>query len=297
MFPSYHTVSGSARRVDHMNFLDKTDQSKTPGSAPAGKRLEGVVSGWEKDRGFGWVKSGEGSFFVHIREFESGFVPREGDMVTFALGLDPKGRPCAKDAFCPRKNRLPSLSSSLRLAVLLVLPAIANFRLPVAPWMLPLAMLPLSVAAWLLCRHDKERASAGRWRVSETELHGLELFGGWPGSFLAQRKFRHKTRKVSYQAIFWSIVFLYQILSLDVMLDHWIWGEALAFWEEWFIPRTRLSHACGRRNAAPPPDLFSAEGTARRSRRKNPGSRTKKAVPETGTAWVEIGLIARISPF
>jgi len=130
---------------------------------------------------------------------------------------------------------MPSLTSWLKLLMLLALPMAANLKLPIAPWKLPLAMVPVSVAAWILFRHDKKRAYAGRWRVSETEPHGLELFGGWPGAFLAQQRFRHKTRKVSYQAIFWSIVFLYQLLSLDVVLDQWMWKEAGALWQEWMM--------------------------------------------------------------
>ena len=37
-------------------------------------------------------------------------------------------------------------------------------------------------------------------------LHGLEAAGGWPGALVAQRVFRHKTRKRSFQIIFWLIV-------------------------------------------------------------------------------------------
>ncbi len=43
----------------------------------------------------------------------------------------------------------------------------------------------------------------------------LELIGGWPGAFLAQRVFRHKISKRSYQVEFWIIVLLHQFLALD----------------------------------------------------------------------------------
>lgn len=198
-------------------------------------RIQGRISGWETDRGFGWVAHEGGSLFTHIKEFEKGILPKAGDRVSFVIGNDPKGRPCAKDVICPGKNPLPSLASCLKLLVLLALPLAANMKLPIAMWKLPLAMLPVSIAAWILFRYDKKRAHAGRWRVSETELHGLELFGGWPGAFLAQQKFRHKTRKTSYQAIFWAIVFLYQLAALDVVLDHWLWRESAAFWRDWMM--------------------------------------------------------------
>ena len=210
--------------------------AKPDAISDSGARLDGCVTGWEAERGFGWVAYEGGSLFVHIRESEKGFLPKKGDAVTFERGLDPKGRLCAKAVVPRRKNRGPSIRAFLKLLPLLVLPFLANLKLPIAPWMLPAAMLPMSVAAWVLYRDDKNRAADGRWRITETELHGLELFGGWPGAFLAQQKLRHKTRKLSYQAIFWAIVFLYQLLALNTVLDYWPWKEAGAFWKEWILP-------------------------------------------------------------
>jgi uncharacterized membrane protein YsdA (DUF1294 family) len=61
----------------------------------------------------------------------------------------------------------------------------------------------VTVIASLLCfvtyGWDKLQASYGRRRVPESVLHRLELIGGWPGALLAQRCFRHKTRKSKYQ--------------------------------------------------------------------------------------------------
>jgi uncharacterized membrane protein YsdA (DUF1294 family) len=56
--------------------------------------------------------------------------------------------------------------------------------------------------------------------VPEATLHLAELLGGWPGAFLAQRRLRHKCSKASYQIVFWGIVVLFQIASVDVMLGH-----------------------------------------------------------------------------
>ena len=53
---------------------------------------------------------------------------------------------------------------------------------------------------------DKYRASRGKRRIPELVLHVFELLGGWPGSLLGQRTFRHKTRKLTYQGVFWGIV-------------------------------------------------------------------------------------------
>lgn len=67
----------------------------------------------------------------------------------------------------------------------------------------------MSAIAFLVLAFDKRRARRGGKRISESTLHGLELFGGWPGSLLAQRLLAHKTRKVPYQVLFWGIVVLH----------------------------------------------------------------------------------------
>jgi uncharacterized membrane protein YsdA (DUF1294 family) len=56
---------------------------------------------------------------------------------------------------------------------------------------------------------DKRAAVKSRRRVSEAALHGLELLGGWPGGWLGQRVFRHKTAKRSYRVVFWCIGLLH----------------------------------------------------------------------------------------
>ena len=73
----------------------------------------------------------------------------------------------------------------------------------------------LSVFTFVAYRSDKRRAKLGEWRVPESTLHIAELFGGWPGAFLAQRTFRHKISKTSYQVEFWVIVLLHQIIAVD----------------------------------------------------------------------------------
>jgi uncharacterized membrane protein YsdA (DUF1294 family) len=47
----------------------------------------------------------------------------------------------------------------------------------------------------LLFRIDKRRALTGQWRISEATLLVWAAAGGWFGAKLAQRLFRHKTRK------------------------------------------------------------------------------------------------------
>ncbi|WP_460136368.1 DUF1294 domain-containing protein [Pseudomonas sp. S1_E04] len=83
---------------------------------------------------------------------------------------------------------------------------------------LPLAAYGVvSVLAFFLYWNDKRKARADAWRIPENILHAVELAGGWPGALIAQQVFRHKTRKVSYQVLFWVIVLLHQVFWLDQM--------------------------------------------------------------------------------
>jgi uncharacterized membrane protein YsdA (DUF1294 family) len=55
---------------------------------------------------------------------------------------------------------------------------------------------------------DKAAAIGGVWRIPEAFLHLLGLAGGWPGALIAQRIFRHKSRKASFQVAFWIVAAL-----------------------------------------------------------------------------------------
>lgn len=130
-------------------------------------------------------------------------------------------------------NRTPRAGgvTAAALAVLLLLlatPAVALGRLePGIDWrLLAGGVLAMSFFTWLSYWSDKRRAEAGEWRIPESTLHLGELLGGWPGAFLAQRQFRHKTAKVSYQIVFWLIVLLYEFVALD-FLQGWKLTRAL----------------------------------------------------------------------
>ena len=108
------------------------------------------------------------------------------------------------------------------LGLLLVLPVMALSRLAeTIDWtILAGAPLVVSFVTFLTFRHDKRRAQSGGWRVSEGTLHFMGLAGGWPGALLAQRRYRHKSSKFTFQAVFWLVVLLHQFVALDYLL-HW----------------------------------------------------------------------------
>ncbi len=104
-------------------------------------------------------------------------------------------------------------------AALLVAPALALQRLSL--WVhgptLVGTVATLSVLVFVLTWVDKRRAETGGQRIPESLLHLGELLGGWPGGGLAQRLFRHKTSKISYQAVFWMIVAAHQLAAVDYL--------------------------------------------------------------------------------
>jgi uncharacterized membrane protein YsdA (DUF1294 family) len=101
------------------------------------------------------------------------------------------------------------------VAGLLALPVYAVQRLgPSFHWLGVYAFVLSALAYWVYAV-DKRRAEEGLWRVPEARLHLLELLGGWPGAFLAQRRLRHKCSKGSYQVMFWLIVLAYQFAAYD----------------------------------------------------------------------------------
>lgn len=106
------------------------------------------------------------------------------------------------------------------LALLCTLPLSGSLLLLLqeASW-LPLAAYGgVSLMTFLLYWNDKRKARAEAWRTPENVLHAMELAGGWPGALLAQQVFRHKTRKVSFQVVFWFIVLLHQAFWIDQLL-------------------------------------------------------------------------------
>jgi uncharacterized membrane protein YsdA (DUF1294 family) len=122
-------------------------------------------------------------------------------------------------------NGVSGALNVLILVGLLVLPAIAGHRAGLDfRWVGAYGALLSALTYWAYAV-DKRRAEAREWRVPEARLHLLELLGGWPGAFLAQRRLRHKCSKGSYQAVFWLIVLAYQFAAFD-SLQSWRFSRA-----------------------------------------------------------------------
>jgi uncharacterized membrane protein YsdA (DUF1294 family) len=58
-----------------------------------------------------------------------------------------------------------------------------------------LFLCAINLATLFAFRADKAAAIAGEWRIAESNLLALALFGGTPAAFAARHLYRHKTRK------------------------------------------------------------------------------------------------------
>lgn len=196
--------------------------------------VKGRIVEWSAEKSYGFVRTGRMRVFLHSRDFaEKRKSPAVGDRVRFVMGTDSKGRACATRAAHLGNGGELTLNQCLALAGLLGLPVLAGLQLapllPVPSWALPVYAIAISLTAFAAYGWDKHRARNQGWRVAESSLHFLELLGGWPGAFLAQRAFRHKVSKRWFQCLFWLIVAGYQCVALDFLLN---WKISMAV-REW----------------------------------------------------------------
>lgn len=78
-------------------------------------------------------------------------------------------------------------------------------------------IISINIVTVLAYYLDKRAATRRDWRVSEKNLHSLEFLGGWIGALFAQRIFNHKSKKKSYQSMFWFLGFA-QIVAVLIIL-------------------------------------------------------------------------------
>jgi len=76
--------------------------------------------------------------------------------------------------------------------------------------------LLLNIYTFIIYGIDKRAALRGSTRVSEFALLSLAVAGGWFGAILAQRVWRHKTSKKSFQVRFWIATIINLIIALII---------------------------------------------------------------------------------
>ena len=178
-------------------------------------RYQGKITNWKDDQGFGFITPNGGGrqLFVNITSFSNRRRrPVGNEMVNYELKTDAKGRAYAEAvAFVgePRSNAAKSGNNILSLLTVVFVAFVASAvffgRLPFVVLGLYLVASAIAFGAYAL---DKSAARNDQWRTQESTLHFFALVGGWPGALAAQRLLRHKSRKQSFQTVFWFTVAL-----------------------------------------------------------------------------------------
>ena len=179
-------------------------------------RYQGKINVWKDGRGFGFINpdGGGAQVFVHISSFANRQKrPSGNEIVTYELESDTTGRSRAKKVLYVGECRSTTCSpiynvGTIILAVSFIFFVLAATLVDKLPKTVPFMYLAASAITFLIYARDKSAAENNRWRTQESTLHLLELIGGWPGAMVAQRLLRHKSKKKSYQIVFWMVVSL-----------------------------------------------------------------------------------------
>lgn len=194
-------------------------------------RQSGELVQWNNKGGYGFVRDDAGrDYYVHISKVGGDGRPRIGDRMEFAVGRGRNGRPSAIDVSIAvpaanppgrtglREARRGSANVSpfklgLRIAsatmlTMLIILAIGLGRMPA--W-IGLVYAAMGIASALFYRFDKLYALNGQYRVSEANLHLVDLAFGIVGGLIAQEVYRHKTIKPRFVATTWVIAILHTL--------------------------------------------------------------------------------------
>ena len=212
-------------------------------------KRQGQIVRWEAERGFGFIRSPQvtADVFVHLRDFQDrGVTPRVGMAVHFdeihvggkgpravavqlssasaspAAPVQAQRRPLPRarpQSAAPMPSAAPAVLLILGYAALLAW-AVLQGRLPSAALA---AVAGLSALTFGIYGADKQAARSRQWRTAENTLHLLALAGGWPGAWVAQRVFRHKSSKTSFMAAYWATVWLH--LAAVLAWVFWFAGQ------------------------------------------------------------------------
>jgi len=175
-------------------------------------RYNGRLNEWNDDRGFGFalIPGRADRVFVHIKAFDREQTrPVATDMLTFELHDGPKG-PAAKrvrhagtaapDTSVRAEARRNFSLDWLLAAVLVPIQGLGTAQLPLPAWkwgVLPVA----AIVAFCAYKLDKGYARQGERRTREATLLMLSI-PGWVGALAAQQRYRHKSSKRGFYAVF-----------------------------------------------------------------------------------------------
>jgi len=168
--------------------------------------MQGIVVYYNQEKGYGFIDSKEHSedIFVHHSKIKNASSLSEGQEVEFEVKSSSKGLN-AINVIAGDKQYSPYLIFGLLSATIVVaIFALFYFYFKVNP--IIGYLIAINITTFFLYGYDKAIASTNRLRIPENNLHALAILGGSPAGLSAQKFFRHKTIKGSFQLIYWLIV-------------------------------------------------------------------------------------------
>jgi uncharacterized membrane protein YsdA (DUF1294 family)/cold shock CspA family protein len=169
--------------------------------------MHGIVVHYNSEKGYGFIDSKEHSedIFVHHSKIKNTSSLSQGQEVEFDITTSSKGI-SAINVIAGSKQHSPYLifgivSALLTISIFAILYLYSHIN-PIISY-----LIAINITTFFLYGYDKIIASTERLRVPENNLHALAILGGSPAGLSAQKFFRHKTIKGSFQLVYWIIVF------------------------------------------------------------------------------------------
>ena len=204
---------------------------------------KGKIKTWNDEKGFGFIaqEDTKKQIFVHIKSFKNrSDRPKENQSVSFTISKDKQGRRFAKDVsrvsdISPKNHKVSKIRKRLKknnmqldyksthnisfFSIIIILSFLSFLVYSLINGKLPLLIIILyiiiGIITYIAYSIDKSKAIDQEYRISEKSLLLLSLVGGWLGAIVAQQRFRHKTKKTSFQVIFWITVFVNILLLVS----------------------------------------------------------------------------------
>lgn len=208
-------------------------------------RKKGKIIQWDDTKGFGFILPEDSSkhIFVHIKSFVDRRIrPSLNENVTYTIYVDKNDKTSAinvtretdKPKVFQQKNKknvtLKSIAHinknqnnnykidykithNINIFHMIFIMGFSSLLLYFfingqVPFFIIILYLFMGIITYIAYSSDKSNAITERSRVPERTLHILSLLGGWIGALIAQQRFRHKTKKISFKIVFWITVLL-----------------------------------------------------------------------------------------